>query len=465
MNRHVRLTTALIGAATLLLPLSLPAFNSGSTGADGAFNPFLTNTELQLPPDGIFNFTSVNIPVGVTVTFKRNTANTPAVLLVQGDVVIDGTINVSGKGSYPYGGDPAYDGFPGEGGPGGFDGGLATPYNVGARGGSGLGLGGGAGGFDHSASAGCGSYASVGSGGFPGTTYGSPLLQPLIGGSGGGGARSFCCVGLWSYWGLGGGGGGGAILIAASGSVSINGSLLALGGSGGSRSTNGHIESTGGGGGSGGAIRLVASRVYGKGSIKAVGGSYWTSGSGGVGRIRIEADAIATGVTTDPPFTPGLPGEIFSPNLPALSITNIAALSVPANPTGRGDVTLPATTPDPVNVALHTNGVPPGTIIKLTMTPEYGAATSTNSPPTAGTLADASTTVSVSIPEGRSVLMATTSFIVTAALGEQLTPYAQGETVEQVRLTASPGQPSRMVLLTASGRELDLPAGALAQGW
>jgi len=99
------------------------------------------------------------------------------------------------------------------------------------------------------------------------------------------------------------------------------------------------------------------------------------------------------------------------------------------------------------------------------MTPEYGAATSTNSPPTAGTLADASTTVSVSIPEGRSVLMATTSFIVTAALGEQLTPYAQGETVEQVRLTASPGQPSRMVLLTASGRELDLPAGALAQGW
>jgi len=46
------------------------SFVSGSTGVDGAFNP-TTNTELQMPANGIFNFTTVNIPAGVTVTFKK----------------------------------------------------------------------------------------------------------------------------------------------------------------------------------------------------------------------------------------------------------------------------------------------------------------------------------------------------------------------------------------------------------
>src|SRR5258706_10061922 len=71
------------------------AFVSGSTGADGAFNPAV-NTTVTLPPSGIFNFTSVNIPVGVTVAFRRNTANTPVVILATGDVVIGGLLDVSG---------------------------------------------------------------------------------------------------------------------------------------------------------------------------------------------------------------------------------------------------------------------------------------------------------------------------------------------------------------------------------
>lgn len=52
------------------------SFDSGSTGVDGALNP-TTDTEVQLPADGKLNYTTVNIPVGVTVTFKRNAANTP----------------------------------------------------------------------------------------------------------------------------------------------------------------------------------------------------------------------------------------------------------------------------------------------------------------------------------------------------------------------------------------------------
>ncbi|WP_295577354.1 hypothetical protein [uncultured Lamprocystis sp.] len=480
MNRHARPTAALIGAAILLLPLSLTAFNSGSTGADGAFSPFLTNTELQLPPDGVFNFTSVNIPVGVTVTFKRNAANTPVVMLVQGDVLIDGTLDVSGKPAAPTGsdapdgGDPTDDGMPGEGGPGGFSGGYGTPVSSSLAPSDGLGPGGGRATVAAFESGSGGSHATAGAGTQPGTIYGSQLLRPLVGGSGGGGTASF----WWPFgpssnqtWvmGMGGGGGGGAILVAASGDIHLNGLITANGGG----SSNDQSNVSTGGGGSGGAIRLVAAHIVGGGRVTASGGNTCCGrsgfgrlgGTGGTGRIRVEPETGGVLLLADPGVVFDRPADLFTPGLPGLAISSIATLPVPTNPTGRGDITLPAITADPVDVVLHTNGVPPDTIIKLTVTPEYGAATSTDSAPTVGTLADASTTVSVSIPEGRSVLMATTSFIVTAALGEHLAPYAQGETVEQVRLTASPGQPSRMVLLTASGRELDLPAGALAQGW
>ena len=58
-------------------------FNSGSTGADGAFNP-AANTTLTLPATGVFNFTTVNIPNGVTVKFTKNVANTPVTILASG---------------------------------------------------------------------------------------------------------------------------------------------------------------------------------------------------------------------------------------------------------------------------------------------------------------------------------------------------------------------------------------------
>ena len=68
LNRKSSLAKLL---ALLLLPAGHAiAYNSGSTGADGAFNP-VVDTEVVLPPDGIFNYTTVTIPAGVTVTFKR----------------------------------------------------------------------------------------------------------------------------------------------------------------------------------------------------------------------------------------------------------------------------------------------------------------------------------------------------------------------------------------------------------
>ena len=52
-------------AAGMIDPALAQTFNSGSTSADGAFTP-TTSVTLTLPPTGIFNFTSVTIPSGVT---------------------------------------------------------------------------------------------------------------------------------------------------------------------------------------------------------------------------------------------------------------------------------------------------------------------------------------------------------------------------------------------------------------
>jgi hypothetical protein len=468
MNRLSLKTGLGIGAALLLHPLAGHAFNSGSNGADGALNP-QANIELQLPPGGVFNFTSVIIPSGVTVTFQRNATNTPVVFLAQGDIVVAGTIDVSGKPSAPTNasddGNPDDDGLPGQGGPGGFDGGRGGSNAANAtHGGNGLGPGGGRGGDGAHGFGGNGSYGTAGlqnTYAYPyqasaGGTYGNELLRPLIGGSGGGGASSL---------GSGGGGGGGAILLAASGEIRVDGAIKAQGGSSGLDS--GRQYSFCGGGGSGGAIRLVASQVSGRGVLNASAGFLCNSNQsgGGSGRIRVEADLLTGSLSGNPSFPYGPPTDLFVSGLPGLAITSIAGVPVPANPVGRGDVTLLAATPNPAEIVLHTNGVPPGTVIKVTMTPEFGASTTVDSPPTVGSLNDATTSVNLDVPDGRSVIMATTTFTVMAALGERLAPYAQGEPVERVRLTAAPGQPTKMVLLTASGREVEVPAAALAAGW
>ena len=93
------------GAGLLLIliwtgPAFGQTFNSGSTGALGAFNP-ASNTTVVLPADGILNYTTVNIPAGVTVTFQANSANTPVTMLAQGNVTIAGTLNVSGTDAAP----------------------------------------------------------------------------------------------------------------------------------------------------------------------------------------------------------------------------------------------------------------------------------------------------------------------------------------------------------------------------
>lgn len=487
---HIKHSHFKLGAliSTLCLAgLAAPAlaYDSGSTGADGDFSPTV-NTELQIPASGVFNFTTVNIPAGVTVTFKKNTTNTPVVMLASGNVTIAGTINVSGGAATHAGaagdGNLGDDGVPGMGGPGGGDGGRGgLVSNI--RGGDGLGMGAGGGG-SYAYISNWGTYYSTGGGGggfgangnanraFPyttspntgkgGLTYGSSVLLPLIGGSGGGGG-----AGGISFQGSGGGGGGGALLIASSGAVTISGSLLANGGASGISAGSGSGGS--GGGGSGGALRVVASSIAGNGSIAANAGSFGAAtdfrlegGAGAIGRIRLEAETFTRTAASTPVHSFGSPSSAFVAGLPTLRITSVAGVAAPASPTGNADITLPSTTPNPVTVEFATTGVPVGNTVSLRVTPAYGDAVTVVSPAVTGSTAAGTASVSATLPSGPSVLSATTTYTIVTAMGEALSIYAQGETVEKVRLTTTLNGPTLATLITKSGKEFEVPHAALA---
>jgi hypothetical protein len=478
-------------ALALLVAPSAFAFNSGSTGADGALAPTV-NTQITLPESGILNYTSVNIPAGVTVTFKKNTLNTPVYLLASGDVTVAGVIDLNGKTAAATGsagdGNQADDGLPGLGGPGGFDGGRGgredpaqTPALI--RGGAGLGPGGGAGGME--GGDGCSTTSAyrkwVGLGGgyatagydldewgcavfWTGKQYGSALLQPLIGGSGGGGGRGFA-----NYPGSGGGGGGGAILIASSGTVTITGTIAANGGNGG---LIGADNGGPGGGGSGGAVRIVATRVAGTGPISVQYGCtnaetwyvrfscYYMRGA--QGRIRLEGEFVTyTGATT-PAASIDVPGPVFLASLPSLRIATVAGTTVPDNPTGNADVVLPTNVANPVTVTFQTVNVPAGNTVLLKLVPAYGAPTEVLSPAITGTTASGTASVQVSLPQGPSTLQATTTYTIVVAMGEALSRFAQNERVEKVQLIATlGGEQAQAKLITVSGKEYLVPASVL----
>ncbi len=486
MNTYRGKTTVLASVIGALLTVSPVAFGfeSGSTGADGAFNPTV-NTQLQLPPSGIFNFTSVTIPVGVTVTFKKNATNTPVIILASENVSIAGAIGVSGGNATAAGaagdGNLGDDGIPGKGGPGGYDGGVGGMVPRG-RGGDGLGPGGGTGGRPSCVNNG-NYYGSAGGGGFGGTggnstwcqgstnlggaSYGSKLLLPLVGGSGGGGGAAGNLLGGSG----GGGGGGGAILIAASGTVSITGGIYANGGWGGN--TSGDQVGSPGGGGSGGGIRIVASTITGNGPIQAVAGGALSSGygyaaggeAGGNGRIRLEAETFTRTAASSPTHEFGPPGPVFIAGLPTLRIASVAGVAAPAEPTGNADITLPSTTTNPVTVVFQTTGVPVGNTVKLTVKPATGAATSAISPALVGTTDSATASVDINLAGGPSILEATTAYTIVAAVGDALgAQYAKGERVEKIELAAIVGGPSTATLITVSGKRYPMVAPIAALG-
>lgn len=444
-----KLTLVATWMMALGLPLCANAYESGSTGADGAFNP-TASMALTLPPSGILNFTDINIPAGVTVSFTKNATNTPVVFLASGDVTIDGAIHVNGfTGGASGSGTGGIGGAPGPGGFAGGHGGLRS--NTGQSGGSnGLGPGGGSGGSISGTYAGGGGFGSAGQAGHVsgGSAYGSANLRTLIGGSGGGGA------GGSSSTGSGGGGGGGAIAIAASGAIRVNGSIIARGGSAGSANA---------GSGSGGAIRLVATTMQGNGGITASANGAGTNG--GVGRIRIEAETMLRAANSSPAFSFTAPNPIFYANAPSVRIASIGGIAVPAGPTGFRDVVLPGLTTNPVTVGLETTNVPVGTTISLKALPERGSVTSATSTAVAGSNALGTATADINLPPANSTLFGTVSFTITLADNSQAadySKYAQGEKVEKLRIDVNTEGVSETTFMTASGKEYTWPSNAVA---
>jgi hypothetical protein len=261
----MRPITSLTCAVGLVFLVMSPVFAERvvSDGSDGPFSPTTSQT-IQLnsvAPDGVLNYTTIHIPANVTITFARNSRNTPVFLAATGDVLIEGTINVSGvdfsltsgpggwdggqKGTGPAGGSPGTGPSPGQGGPppsgngnAGGGGGMATP----------------------------GLKATSHTGGNPAEGGLAIPRPPLIpnrtggGGSGGGGGGGRVFYGVNLDGGPGGGGSGG-LQISTPGSLTLTGKILANGGHGCWGFANALAAAGPGGGGAGGNVELFGHTI------------------------------------------------------------------------------------------------------------------------------------------------------------------------------------------------------------
>lgn len=385
---------------------TVASFSSGSDGSDGPLD-VTTNTVLPLPPDGIFNFTTVNVASGATLSFAKNAANTPVYILATGDVTIAGIISVSGTNGTATSG--------GVGGPGGWDGGQ--PGTNARLPGAGKGPGGGRPGTEDNAfltsegdevgvwlnASSAASYAThpmneLGQN-FRGSTYGNGILIPLLGGSGGAGTVYNSTPGLSSANG-GGGGGGGAILIASNTRILLGNSsrtvIEAVGGRGTASTANTNLSMNGSQGGSGGAIRLVAPQVSGRGYLYATENPI----HGGHGRIRIDTanfgpaiPSIMYGVVSI-----GANPVIFPNALPQLRVTEIGGHALnPADPQTLL-VTLPADGNPLRSVEVTAENFTGAVNFIVEVFPEVGATTTFSGTIPDGPEAIRSTTIDVTFP-------------------------------------------------------------------
>jgi len=377
------LSSAIVG---LLLAAALPMPAQFRSGSDGSYGPLnvTSNTVLDMPPDGIFHCTTIGIGSTKTLKFRPNALNTPVYLLATGDVYIAGTIDVSG-------GHPPGVGLPGEGGPGGFDGGAA-PNGPGAQGGDGLGPGGGR----FPAGRAAFSARPPGPGPSDGMTYGNSLLMPLIGGSGGAGGRHSDFTGSFDY---GGGGGGGAIMVASDTRIDFGhwlGRIIADGG------TAAHQ-----GNGSGGSIRVVAPVVAGTGhpnrrTFQTFGGNSGLAAGNGWMRVdttnRFNYDLNSQGGT----FTLGKFMQVFPTNTSRLDIIEAAGTEIPEGAPAGVRVTLPEGSPTNQLVRVQARDFSGIVSITVTVTPDAAPSVRYDADINMAIGNPAATNVSVVLPAGTS---------------------------------------------------------------
>lgn len=302
----------------LWLSLTLPAahaaldFDAGSDGSDGAIVVLAGQSLLlPLPDDGVIEATEVRVEPGATLAFQENTNNTPVYLLSQDDILIQGTVDLAGL--------PATANVGGEGGPGGWNGGMgAQSANVDAR---------------------------------PKFVDADPRLLHLVGGVGGNGDTDVAPN-------CGGGGGGGALLLASDTRVTIDGAVLAGGGS----AHCPDFPDDPGAAGYGGNVRIVAPVVDGVGSIDTLGGDGLQQRAGYL-RIDTLVHTAYTGLGFNgvPPgasgrFSAGWTMLPMLPTVPQVRILSVAGQTVAAD-TGPVNVTIAGGEPRTQDVVVQVTGL------------------------------------------------------------------------------------------------------------
>jgi hypothetical protein len=374
------------------LPVLAQSFSSGSDGTDGPYTPAgAPGTVIIFDPTqfrgsqvaaNIFNFTTITIPVGVTVKLSGNTLNGPVFWLAQGDVDIEGIVDLSGGKGY----DNTSQSFfrtpsvPGSGGYAGGVGGVGSQLAL-----PGSGTGGGAAG-------------AVGNQASPGVYGGNQFVIPLVGGSGGGGGYNPANNGVLE---AGGGAGGGGIMIASSTRIVVNGTINANGGNPGAGSNRCAA------GGSGGAIRLVSNAILGSGNLTAVGGGTGQCGvsSGGPGVIREESTSTFFTGSVSGTVAQSAPFRLLLPTAgsPSANVISINGISITPNPNTFPDITI--NTSSPVPVVIQTQNIPANATLTLTILDENNVAdTIVQAPPLTNCTASnvCTTTVNVTFPFGGS---------------------------------------------------------------
>jgi len=361
----------LTAALLCLLPLATHAatYDSGSDGSDGAlvfapylghvvFNPDDFDPALDADRDGVYHFTSITIGRDTYVRLGANMlGHRPVIWLSQGDIVIDGGLDLYGGSqynSYGYYTDPGAGGFPG-GAPGMLGAGPGASQDLDKP-------------------------SAVHSIEYPNSTakaYGNAFLVPALGGSGEAGNSN----GRSIYQ------GGGAIILASNTKIFLD---------------DGGIASTSDGG-SGGAIRIIAPYIE-----SDSGGIYVGDDLDRLGRIRLEYFTLtgrlwysdAPGVTFH--STPG-PAVIEPP----IKIVSVDENPIPQKPGASGpepDYTI--TTPGEVTVTVEAKGIPLGTPVKISVYNEALGNFYYMTDALSGTLAQSTASATFEVPPGKNIFLA-----------------------------------------------------------
>ena len=370
-------------------------FSSGSTGADGALNP-TSNTTVQLPPSGTLNYTTVNIPAGVTLTFQNNLQNTPVIMLAQGNVTVSGIINVRGVGRAP--------------GPGGFEGGDTYLPGFGPAHGQ-------------------NSPIQVAA-----QWVGPRSLVAIIGGSGGAGNPFGGNNPCW------GGGGGGAILIASSTGITLSGQILAYGDPLGTINCNPVLSTPG----ASGAVRLVANSVTVTGNLTAA-------------IVRLEAPLGSNNYSGGgtPPIISTINPILVPTNPPSLTIVSVGGYPVPSysgSSFNTIDLMLPTQLQDPIPVVVQATNVPVGSPVSVAFSGSASATSTTAN--LSGTASSSSATVYVSglTRSAVSYLFVSASFNA-SQVAQNIGPASNR--VSTIKVASGIGQKSTYRFLRRDGTEVD----------